>query len=161
MVIQQWGRSTVNQKALSARQQEPAAPQPPSCVLGRGQGSQHTPGHVADPKVLSRGTAGLSLPAQIQMNAATRGNRLQLPRHFPYGSPPPPFTGKHPAASPSPELQSPTNAEAALYLLPPSPRSFQQTRSPGTVQSPRFGDLLPKHRQPQPPLPAGAELDRC
>lgn len=138
-VKQQWNRFTVNQKVLSATKHEPAVSctalpallhhSRPACVPGSGQGSRHTPGHAADLKVPGRDTAGLSLPAQIQITAATRGNKLQLSRHFPYGSPPPLFTGIYPGAFLSPEMQSPTNAEATLYLLSPFLRSFQWKKS--------------------------------
>lgn len=98
-------------------------------VPGRA-GDPAQPGAPAGGNVPGRGTAGLSPPAQIQSNAATRGNTLRLSRHLPYGSPPPLFIGIYPGAFLSPEMQSPTNAEAILYLLSPFPHSFQWKKSP-------------------------------
>lgn len=70
-------------------------------------------------------------PSQrTQSNAAGRGDMLQLSRHLPYGSPPPLFIGIYPGAFLSPEMQSPTNTEAILYLLSPFPRSFQWKKPP-------------------------------
>lgn len=98
-----------------------AAPQPPCPCARQRRGSRHTPGHAADLEALGWDTAGLSLPAQMQITAATGGSKMQLSRHLPCGSPPPLPTGVYPGAFPSPEMWSPTNTEATLYLLSPLP----------------------------------------
>lgn len=54
----------------------------PACVLGRGQGSQHTPGHAVDLKVLGCDTASLSLPVQIRLMLQHKAISCRFPGTF-------------------------------------------------------------------------------
>lgn len=106
---------------------------PPDRAQGGGASTLQSMAQSREPSGCA--ATGLSPPAQTQIHAATSGEELQLSRRCPYASPPPLFTGRDPGALLSPEMESPTNTEATLYLLSPLLHSFESHKSSQTTEA--------------------------